>query len=227
MSELRAPFGDFGTVLAASEAWEGLAPPVLEALKGWDAAESVLYVDTDPEKADTAVFCEAYRVPLELSANCVVVAAKRGGEVTYAACLVRADRRLDVNGVVRKHLGARKASFAPMEEAVARTGMEYGGITVVGLPPEWPLLVGRGGGGAPAGADRQRAAARQADPARCGGGRAAARRGPRRPGRLNVRGRHRAAHPGGRPRPRHRPRQDRPRPGAPLAVQGRLLGPGA
>ncbi|MFB9368860.1 YbaK/EbsC family protein [Kitasatospora sp. NPDC001664] len=141
MSELRAPFGDFGTVLAASEAWEGLAPPVLEALKGWDAAESVLYVDTDPEKADTAVFCEAYRVPLELSANCVVVAAKRGGEVTYAACLVRADRRLDVNGVVRKHLGARKASFAPMEEAVARTGMEYGGITVVGLPPEWPLLV--------------------------------------------------------------------------------------
>ncbi|MFI5530866.1 YbaK/EbsC family protein [Kitasatospora sp. NPDC051853] len=142
MSEPRAPFGDFGSsVLPATEAWEELAPPVVEALKGWEAAESVLYVDTDPEKADTAVFCEAYRVPPELSANCVVVAAKRGGEVSHAACLVRADRRVDVNGVVRKHLGARKASFAPMEEAVARTGMEYGGITVVGLPPEWPLLV--------------------------------------------------------------------------------------
>lgn len=141
MSELRAPFGDFGSVRSALEAWEELAPPVAGALKGWDAAGEVLYVDTDPEKADTAVFCEAYRVPPELSANCVVVAAKRAGEVSYAACLVRADRRLDVNAAVRKHLGARKASFAPMAEAVARTGMEYGGITVVGLPEEWPLLV--------------------------------------------------------------------------------------
>ncbi|QXJ25554.1 hypothetical protein AGRA3207_007065 [Actinomadura graeca] len=95
----------------------------------------------DPALADTAAFCEHYDVPLDVSANCVVVAAKRGGEVTYAACMVLATGRADVNGVVRRHLGARKASFAPMAEATALTGMEYGGITPVGLPGGWPVLV--------------------------------------------------------------------------------------
>ncbi|MUN39162.1 YbaK/EbsC family protein [Actinomadura litoris] len=97
--------------------------------------------EIDPELADTAAFCERYEVPLEVSANCVVVAAKRGGEVTYAACMVLATDRADVNGVVRKHLGARKVSFAPMADATALTGMEYGGITPVGLPDGWPVLV--------------------------------------------------------------------------------------
>ncbi|WP_242887458.1 YbaK/EbsC family protein [Actinomadura litoris] len=97
--------------------------------------------EIDPELADTAAFCERYEVPLEVSANCVVVAAKRGGEVTYAACMVLATDRADVNGVVRRHLGARKASFAPMADATALTGMEYGGITPVGLPGGWPVLV--------------------------------------------------------------------------------------
>jgi len=145
MSEyVRPPFGNFTIVRAALEICDDLAAPVADALKNWDArpaAESVLYVETDPDKADTALFCETYGVPLELSANCVVVAAKRGGEVTLAACLVRADTRLDVNTAVRKHLGARKASFAPMDVAVAETGMEYGGITAVGLPGGWPLLI--------------------------------------------------------------------------------------
>ncbi|MBV6699105.1 YbaK/EbsC family protein [Kitasatospora aureofaciens] len=139
--QLRAPFGTFPVVRAALEACDELAAPVADALKNWEAAGSVLYVDTDPEKADTAVFCEAYDAPPECSANCVVVAAKRGGEVTLAACLVLATTRLDVNQVVRRHLGARKASFAPMDTAVAGTGMEYGGITPVGLPAAWPLLI--------------------------------------------------------------------------------------
>ncbi|MFG2821549.1 YbaK/EbsC family protein [Kitasatospora sp. NPDC048365] len=145
MSEIvRAPFGEFQVVRTALEVCNDLAAPVADALKNWDdreAAESVLYVDTDPTNADTAVFCEVYDVPPELSANCVVVAAKRGGEVTLAACLVRADRRLDVNTAVRKHLGARKASFAPTDVAVSDSGMEYGGITAIGLPAGWPLLV--------------------------------------------------------------------------------------
>jgi prolyl-tRNA editing enzyme YbaK/EbsC (Cys-tRNA(Pro) deacylase) len=138
------PFGTFPTVRRAVDVRDDLAGPVAEALAGWDAPEaaaSVLYVDTDPEKADTAVFCQTYDAPPEYSANCVVVAAKRGGEVTMAACVVLATTRLDVNGAVRKHLGARKASFAPMDAAVAETGMEYGGITPVGLPGGWPLLV--------------------------------------------------------------------------------------
>ncbi|MFI9720521.1 YbaK/EbsC family protein [Streptomyces sp. NPDC052396] len=138
---MRPPFGNFIDVLPALEAAGRLPAPVAGALKGWDAADSVLYVDSDPAHADTAVFAETYGVPLDVSANCVVVAAKRAGTVTLAACLARADTRVDVNATVRKHLGARKASFAPMDTAVAETGMEYGGITPVGLPAAWPLLI--------------------------------------------------------------------------------------
>jgi prolyl-tRNA editing enzyme YbaK/EbsC (Cys-tRNA(Pro) deacylase) len=76
-----------------------------------------------------------------VSANCVVIAAKRGDDVRYAACVVLATTRADVNGVVRRQLDARKASFAPMDDAVERTGMEYGGITPPGLPSQWPVLV--------------------------------------------------------------------------------------
>jgi prolyl-tRNA editing enzyme YbaK/EbsC (Cys-tRNA(Pro) deacylase) len=73
----------------------------------------------------------------------VVVAGKRAGEVSYAACVVLSTTRVDVNGAVRRHLGVRKASFAAMDTAVGETGMEYGGITPVGLPAHWPLLVDR------------------------------------------------------------------------------------
>ncbi len=143
-SALRPPFGNFEVVHLALEAGDLLSPPVADALKNWDAreaAESVLYVDTDPDKADTAVFCETYDAPLDASANCVVVAAKRGGETALAACLGLAHTRIDVNKAVRKHLGARKVSFAAMDTAVAETGMEYGGITPIGLPGAWPLLI--------------------------------------------------------------------------------------
>ena len=115
-----------------------LAEPVALAVRGLDDVE---VAEIDPELADTAAFCERYGVTLDESANCVVVAAKRGGETRYAACMVLATMRVDVNGVVRKHLDARKASFAPMAEAVELTGMEYGGITPLGLPADWPILV--------------------------------------------------------------------------------------
>jgi prolyl-tRNA editing enzyme YbaK/EbsC (Cys-tRNA(Pro) deacylase) len=95
----------------------------------------------DPDLADTAAFCATYGSPLEASANCVVVAGKRAGEERFAACLVLASTRADVNGVVRKRLDVRKASFAPMDTAVELTGMAYGGITPLGLPPGWPLLL--------------------------------------------------------------------------------------
>jgi prolyl-tRNA editing enzyme YbaK/EbsC (Cys-tRNA(Pro) deacylase) len=71
----------------------------------------------------------------------VVVLGKREGQQRYAACLVLATTRADVNGVVRRRLDVRKASFAPMDDAVARTGMEYGGITPVGRPEDWPVLI--------------------------------------------------------------------------------------
>jgi prolyl-tRNA editing enzyme YbaK/EbsC (Cys-tRNA(Pro) deacylase) len=116
---------------------------VAAALKALDPADAA-QVDVaviDPELADTAAFCAAYGAPVEASANCVVVAGRRGEQTRYAACLVLASTRADVNGLVRRRLDARKASFAPMADAVALTGMEYGGITPLGLPDGWPLLV--------------------------------------------------------------------------------------
>ena len=120
-----------------------LADPVVAALKALDPADAarVEVAAIDPSLADTAAFCAAYGAPMDGSANCVVVAGRRGEAVRYAACLVLATTRADVNGVVRRRLDARKASFAPMADAVELTGMEYGGITPVGLPDGWPLLV--------------------------------------------------------------------------------------
>jgi prolyl-tRNA editing enzyme YbaK/EbsC (Cys-tRNA(Pro) deacylase) len=124
--------------LPATDHGDLLADPVALAVQ---QIEGVEVAEIDPELADTAAFCERYGVRLDESANCVVVAAKRGGETRYAACMILATMRVDVNGVVRKHLDARKASFAPMADAVELTGMEYGGITPLGLPGDWPILV--------------------------------------------------------------------------------------
>ncbi|MFC4535539.1 YbaK/EbsC family protein [Sphaerisporangium dianthi] len=116
-----------------------LADPVARAVQ--TVTGEVAVAPIDPELADTAAFCERYGVALEESANCVIVAAKRGGETRYAAVMVLATMRADVNGVIRRHLDARKTSFAPQQDAVAMTGMEYGGITPLGLPDDWPVLV--------------------------------------------------------------------------------------
>jgi prolyl-tRNA editing enzyme YbaK/EbsC (Cys-tRNA(Pro) deacylase) len=118
-----------------------LAPPVAAALRALPRADQVRVAAIDPALSDTAQFCEAYCITLEESVNCVVIAAKRGGDVTYAACMVAATTRANVNGLVRQHLGARKASFGPADTVTALTGMEYGGITPVGLPADWRILV--------------------------------------------------------------------------------------
>ena len=123
-----------------------LAAPVAAALEVWPAdapidGDQVLVAPIDGDLADTAAFCEAYGVGLEESANCVIVAGRRGEVTRYAACVVLATTRADVNGAVRRLLDARKASFAPMDDAVRLTGMEYGGITPIGLPKDWPVLV--------------------------------------------------------------------------------------
>lgn len=124
------------TTAPAPERPDLLGPTVLAALP-----PDALVAEIDPELADTAAFCEAYGVELAQSANCVVVTAKRGGETRFAACVALATTRVDVNGLVRRHLDARKVSFAPMDVAVAESSMEYGGITPFGLPASWPVLV--------------------------------------------------------------------------------------
>ncbi|MEU7055860.1 YbaK/EbsC family protein [Streptomyces sp. NPDC046197] len=142
---MRAPIGNFDHAAPAPDCLDELTPPVADAVRHWRGsvpADQIVYVETDPEWADTAVFVEHYgRELLQQSANCVVVAGRRGGETKLAACLVLSTTRIDVNGVVRRQLDARKASFAPMEVATGETGMEYGGITPIGLPEGWPLLV--------------------------------------------------------------------------------------
>jgi len=128
---------------AALDRPELLAPTVASAvslLPAEDAAR-IEVAAVDPALADTAEFCAAYDQPLDSSANCLVVAGVRGEMTTLVACVVLATTRADVNGAVRRLLGARKARFAPMEETVAASGMEYGGITPFGLPDEWRVLV--------------------------------------------------------------------------------------
>lgn len=128
------------TVEPAAEHAELLAEPVTKTLATLEDPD-IGVVRIDPDLADTAAFCEAYSSPMSASANCVVVSGKRGGEVRYAAALVLATTRADVNNVIRRRLDVRKASFAPMAEAVELTGMAYGGITPVGLPADWPILI--------------------------------------------------------------------------------------
>ena len=99
-------------------------------------------IPCDPDLADTAAFCETYDFTLDQSANAIVVVGK-GDPRVYVACLVLATTRLDVNGVVRKKIGVKKASFASADETRDLTGMEIGGVTPYGLPAELPLWIDR------------------------------------------------------------------------------------
>jgi prolyl-tRNA editing enzyme YbaK/EbsC (Cys-tRNA(Pro) deacylase) len=128
----------------ASDRPDLLAPPVARAVRAWHAdvsADALWVAEIDPQLADTAAFCERYGVPLDRSANCVVLAARREGRSWFAACVVLATTRADVNGLAKRHLGASKISFAAMDAATAASGMEFGGITPLGLPADWPVLV--------------------------------------------------------------------------------------
>ncbi|MBO0830139.1 MAG: YbaK/EbsC family protein [Streptosporangiales bacterium] len=126
----------------AAQAPDLLAAPVTAALCELDGvAKQTFVAPIDPSLADTTAFCERYEIGLSVSANCVVIAGRRGGDVRYAACMVLATTRADVNNVARKRLDVRKASFLATDEAVERSAMEYGGITPLGLPPDWPVLV--------------------------------------------------------------------------------------
>lgn len=97
-------------------------------------------IPCDPEYADTAAFCARYGYPAERAANTIVVASKKEPK-QYAACVVLATTRLDVNHAVRDLLGSAKCSFASAEEMRALTGMTVGGVTVFGLPDGLPLYV--------------------------------------------------------------------------------------
>lgn len=106
-----------------------------------EVASAVLVTEIDPDLADTAALTEAYDLPPSASANCVLVGGRREGVERVAAAVVRATTRADVNNAVKRLLDVRKASFLPMDRATAESGMEYGGITPIGLPDGYRVLV--------------------------------------------------------------------------------------
>ena len=97
--------------------------PVQQSIEA-NQLQDVLVAGIDPAASDTAAFCEQYGIGLDVSVNCVIVEAKRADRTWYAACLVPATMRADINGIVRRELDARKISFAPMEQAVNLSRME-------------------------------------------------------------------------------------------------------
>lgn len=121
-----------------------LAPPVAAALVAAPSVAAHAHtVAIDPNLAETAALTERFGLDPDMSANCVIVLGKRGGELRPAACVILSSTRADVNGLVRRTIDTRKCSFAPQDWAVTETGMEYGGITPVGVPDGWPILVDR------------------------------------------------------------------------------------
>ena len=115
-----------------------MGDPVLDQLDELGLVYEV--VPCDPELADTAAFCAAYGYSPEDSANAIVVVGK-SEPPAFAMCLVLADSRLDVNRVVRKRLGTRKASFASSDQTVELTGMQIGGVTPFGTTTALELWI--------------------------------------------------------------------------------------
>ena len=97
-------------------------------------------IPCDPDKADTAVFCDYYGYAAEDSANTILVSAKTGEKKTVA-CVLLADSRLDVNHVVRKRLQSRRVSFASADKTRELTGMDIGGVTPIALPADMAIWV--------------------------------------------------------------------------------------
>ena len=98
-------------------------------------------VPIDPRYSDTGALNARYALDPGATGNCVLVAGRRTGQERIAACVVRATDSADVNHVVKRRIDVRKASFLPVERAVQMSGMEYGGITPIGLPGDWRLLI--------------------------------------------------------------------------------------
>lgn len=129
------------TTTPALDRLDLVGAPVAAFLRQWEHAGEVGVVEIDPALAETSATVDVYGVPRERGANCVVVTGKREGQERTAACVVRGDTRADVNNRVKRLLDVRKCSFLDHDRAVLESGMEYGGITPLGLPGEWRLLV--------------------------------------------------------------------------------------
>ena len=120
-----------------------LAAPTRLTLARAGLLAQVGVAEIDPALSETAATQLQFGLEPDTLANCVVVGGKREGNERLAACVVLADSRADINGVVKRLLDVRKASFLTVDRAVGLTGMEHGGITPIGLPAEWRVLIDR------------------------------------------------------------------------------------
>lgn len=132
--------------IPASRALDLVAPATkarLQALSDRFSLDDDVQVGRiNPDFAGGVDFCSRYGIEESRGANCVVVEGRRGERKTYAACLVPVCAgRTDFNGIVRKALDARQVSLAPLPFVLERTGMEYGSITVIGLPEDWRIFI--------------------------------------------------------------------------------------
>jgi prolyl-tRNA editing enzyme YbaK/EbsC (Cys-tRNA(Pro) deacylase) len=125
-------------VVESTDGGEEIERRVVAALEGFGVPYEVLRID--PAFADTAAFCEKYGSSMEHAANTIIVASKKEPR-QYAACVVKATRRLDGNHTVRRLMSAARISFASADETRALTGMMIGGVTVLALPPDLPIYV--------------------------------------------------------------------------------------
>tara|TARA_B100000579_G_C22734720_1_gene806060 strand:+ start:422 stop:925 length:504 start_codon:yes stop_codon:yes gene_type:complete len=121
-----------------TESYSSSTSSVLKTVANLGLPYEVIEIDTD--LADTALFCENYGFPIEQSGNTIIVASKKEPKL-FAACVVLATTKLDVNKSVRNLMGVSKVSFASAEEMKALTGMEIGGVTPFSLPEEIKLYV--------------------------------------------------------------------------------------
>jgi prolyl-tRNA editing enzyme YbaK/EbsC (Cys-tRNA(Pro) deacylase) len=115
-----------------------LLPLVAETLAKYGMTYQIL--ECLPELADTAAFCEYYKVPLDQTANTILVASRKVEPTQFAACVVLGTTRLDVNKRVCELMGVRRASFADAEMTVRMTGMLIGGVVAIGIP-DLPIYV--------------------------------------------------------------------------------------
>lgn len=124
-----------------NENYDLVASSVRKGVETDGLSQLVFVACIDSELAGTASFCKNYDIPPSIGTNCLVLEANRGGKTWYAACLILAPDMADINSAIRKQLDARKVSFAPKDVALSLTSMEYGGVTPIGLPKDWQLLI--------------------------------------------------------------------------------------
>jgi len=121
-----------------------VAPSVLKAVENWQgqtARDEIKVAEIDPALCGGNELFAHYNLdPLE-GANCLVVEAKRGDNKTLCACLAPVGFKMDLGGVLRKHVNARIVSMAPLDFVLEATQMEHGSVTPVGLPPEWRIFI--------------------------------------------------------------------------------------